>query len=149
MRNRIWLLLAACILALGAPACGESDDGSAATAAPPPDVVELIDAWYTAAGDGSVADLYLPGGFHLYGDQRYNLDRIQAHLGTPGIGHEWITDTVLVSDNGDGIYVVIRGMRNTGLPVGPVESNISFEIVTTPDGELRLAQTAWFKRTEL
>ena len=42
----------------------------------PAELAALIDDWYAAneRGDGSVLDLYVPEGYHLYGDQRFEHD---------------------------------------------------------------------------
>jgi hypothetical protein len=111
------------------------------------EVSALIDDWYAALGraDGSALDLYVPEGYHLYGDQRFDHDEILAHLQGGGIKHEWITEPLLVAQDEDGRYVVVRGMRNTLPSSRPTASALLFEIVTTTDGELRIAQTAWFK----
>jgi hypothetical protein len=115
----------------------------------PVEVSALIDDWYAALerADGSALDLYVPEGYHLYGDQRFDHDEILAHLQGGGIKHEWITEPLLVAQDEDGRYVAVRGMRNTS-PLGSSASALLFEIVTTADGELRLAQTAWFYRSK-
>ena len=76
-----WMILGVGALAIGSMACSGSDDGSDVPA-PPEGVAALVDDWYAAAeaGDGSVTDLYLPNAYHLYGDQRFDLDDIAAHL---------------------------------------------------------------------
>ena len=133
-------------LALGSVACGGSDDASEGLAPPEP-VGALVDEWFAAAeaGDGSVTDLYLPSGYHLYGDRRYDRDDIAAHLSGGGYEHEWITDTILVADDENGSYVVVRGMRNSN-EFESEQSALTFEIVTTDEGVLRLAQTSWLFR---
>ena len=147
MFRSMWMFLGAGALALGSVACGGSDEAGDA-AAPPEPVAELVDDWFAAAdaGDGSVTDLYLPSGYHLYGDQRIDRDEIAGHLGGPGYEHEWITDTMLVADDDNGNYVVVRGMRNSSASESD-QSALTFEVVTTDEGELRLAQTSWMFRT--
>ena len=79
MFRSMWMFLGAGALALGSVACGGSDEAGDA-AAPPEPVAELVDDWFAAAdaGDGSVTDLYLPSGYHLYGDQRIDRDEDPA-----------------------------------------------------------------------
>ena len=146
MTRSIWAILGIGALALGSVACGASDSANEASATPEP-VAELVDDWFAAAeaGDGSVTDLYLPTGYHLYGQQRYDHDDIAAHLSGGGYEHEWITDTMLVADDGDGSYVVVRGMRSSN-EFESDQSALTFEVVTTDEGELRLAQTSWLFR---
>ena len=60
----------------------------------------------------------------------------------------WITEPLLITDEGDGRYVAVRGMRNTNPGIWSNASAVIFEIVTTGDDELRLAQTAWFYDSE-
>jgi hypothetical protein len=129
------------------PACSDSnDDVASATAAPPPpeEVAALIDDWYDAA-DGSVLDLYTSTGYHLYGADSFTGEDLVNHLQTPGISHEWASELMLVVDEGDGRFVVTRGMRNSGVVTGV--SALTFEILTQSDGELRIAQSAWSKIT--
>ena len=134
MFRSMWMFLGVGALALGSVACGGSDETSDATAPPEP-VVELVDDWLAAAeaGDGSVTDLYLPTGYHLYGDQRIDRDAIAAHLEAPGYEHEWITDTMLVADDDNGNYVVVRGMRNSTASESD-QSALTFEVVTDRRG---------------
>ena len=123
-------------------ACSDSDDAAAATAAPTPpeEVAALIDEWSDALdrGDGSVLDLYTATGYHLYGSDRFTGEDLVNHLEAPGISHEWISDLMLAVDEGNGRYVVTRGMRNSGVVTGV--SSLTFEILTPTDGELRIAQ---------
>jgi hypothetical protein len=116
----------------------------------PKEVSALIDDWYAALerADGSALDLYLPNGYHLYGDLRFDHDQVLAHLQEGGIEHEWITEPFLVAQDEGGSFVAVRGMRNT-MPSGFSDASaVLFEIVTTTDGELRFAQTAWFFRSK-
>ncbi len=119
-------------------------------AAAPDEIATLIDDWYTALdlGDDSVLELYVPEGYHLYGDTRLEYDEIPGHLSGGDIEHVWITEPLLITDEGDGRYVAVRGMRNTNPGVWSNASAVIFEIVTTGDDELRLAQTAWFYDSE-
>ena len=142
-----WLIPFALVVPL-LPACSDSDDDvAAATAAPtPPDeVAALIDEWFDAAsrGDGSVLDLYTSTGYHLYGADSFTGEDLVNHLQTPGISHEWVSELMLVVDEGDGRYVVTRGLKNSGAVSGV--SAMTFEILTQSDGELRIAQSAWSK----
>ena len=116
----------------------------------PEDLAALIDNWYAAndRADGSVLDLYVPEGYHVYGDQRIEYDEIPAHLSGETSTHEWITEPLLITDEGNGRYVVVRGMRITIADIYPNASAVMFEIVMTPDDELRFAQTAWFYDNE-
>lgn len=146
MTKLTWVILGIGALALLSVACGASDDASEASETPEP-VAQLVDDWFAAAeaADGSVTDLYLPTGYHLYGDVRIDHDDIAAHLSGGGYEHEWITDTMLVADDNNGSYVVVRGMRNSNAFESD-QSAITFEVVTTDEGELRLAQTTWLFR---
>jgi hypothetical protein len=124
-------------------------DATAAMVAPDR-VAAVIDDWYEALdrGDDSVLDLYVPQGYHLYGDKRIEYDEIVSHLTGGSIEHVWITEPLLITDEGDGRYVAVRGMRNTMPGAWENATAISFEIVTTPDGALKLVQTAWFYDNE-
>jgi hypothetical protein len=115
----------------------------------PEELAALIDNWYAAneRADGSVLDLYLPEGYHGYGDQRIEYDEIPGHLSGGNIEHDWITEPLLIAEDEDGRYVVVRGMRITS-PNWSNASALLFEIVTTADDELRLVQTAWFYDNE-
>ena len=125
----------------------EADTESTTSA--PPELAGLVDDWYAALeqGDDSVLDLYVAEGYHLYGDTRFEYDEIVGHLSGGNIEHEWITEPMLVAEDADGRYVVVRGMRNTS-PIWSNASALLFEVVTTPDDELRLVQTAWFYDSE-
>jgi hypothetical protein len=107
----------------------------------PADVMALLDEWWAAneRADGSVVDLYTPSGYHLYGDRKVRREDLAAHLNSAS-DPEWITEPYLIVAEPDGRYVVTRGMRS-----GPWGSAVTFEVVTTPEGELKLAQTAWTK----
>jgi hypothetical protein len=80
------------------------------------------------------------------GDQRIEYDEIPAHLSSGGLETEWITEPLLIAEDEDGRYVVVRGMRILGSWSNA--SALLFEIVTTADDELRLVQTAWFYDNE-
>jgi hypothetical protein len=112
------------------------------TVVAPEGLAALVDDWYAAndRGDGSVLDLYVPEGYHLYGTLRVDYDAIPAHLS--GGEHTWITEPLLITADRDGRYVVVRGMRN-GSSASSNASALSFEIVTTADDELRIVHTAW------
>ena len=149
MRCRIPLVLLAVLLVAGCSTDPIEDEDSSVAA--PEGLATLIDDWYAAndRGDGSVLDLYVAEGYHLYGDQRFEYDEIVNHLsgGDMEIEHEWITEPLLIAEDDDGRYVVVRGMR-TRNPVGSNASALLFEIVTTPEGDLRIVQTAWFYDSE-
>lgn len=129
---------------------GDSSDESTADTAVPAEVSTLIDEWYSAneRADGSVLDLYLPSGYHLYGDERIGYSEIPGHLsGNREYQHEWITEPILITADDDGSYVVVRGMRNILEARGWDDSSaLVFEIETTDDGSLKLVQTAWIYR---
>jgi len=110
-------------------------------AAVPDDVAALTDAWGDAinAGGGAVAELYSAGGFHLYGQQRIARDAVAAHLEAPATDGVWDTDPYLLIDEGDGRYLVARGAHAAGAYPG----SLTFLIVRAPDGELKIAETAW------
>ena len=115
----------------------------------PPELVALIDDWEAALnqGDDSVLDLYLPKGYHLYGDQRFEYDQIVDHLTSGDVEQEWLTEPLLVAEDSDGRNVVVRGLRNTS-PIWSNASALLFEIVTRPGDELRIVHTAWFYDNE-
>ncbi|MGI9585229.1 MAG: hypothetical protein ACR2N7_06520 [Acidimicrobiia bacterium] len=117
--------------------------------APPQELADLINAWFAALeqGDDSVLDLYVAEGYHLYGDKRFEYDELVGHLAGGGVDHQWITGPVLIAEDSDGRYVVARGMRNTTVDWSNA-SALLFEIVTTPEGELQIVQTAWFYDSE-
>jgi hypothetical protein len=121
----------------------------AIAAVAPEKLAALVDDWHEAnsRGDGSVLDLYVPEGYHLYGATRIEYEDIPSHLSSGTYEHEWITGPMVITDEGDGRYVVVRGMRiaNSG---GSNASAVLFEIVRTVDDELLLAQTSWFYDNE-
>ena len=121
-----------------------SGASAAVTGEVPAEVAALLDEWWAAneRADGSVVDLYLPSGYHLYGDRLIDLDELAAHLDPPGWTHEWISEPYLVVAEPDGRYVVTRGVRNASA-IEVAESALTFEILTSPDGELQIAQTTW------
>ncbi len=53
---------------------------------------------------------------------------------------------MLVADDDNGNYVVVRGC-GTATSLESDQSALTFEVVTTDDGLLRLAQTSWLFRT--
>jgi hypothetical protein len=157
MRARRTLLVAAGAVILLLVGCSSDDESTASVGsavnldptAVPAEISALVDNWFEALAreDGSVLELYVPEGYHLYGDTRIEHDGIPAHLSTPGYTHEWTTPTLLITNEGNGRYVVVRGMRNTS-SAGSWASALLFEIVETPNDGLRLAQTAWFYDSE-
>ena len=144
MLRRLGPILPVALLVILATGCSTDPTTSA-----PPELARLVDDWYAALeqGDDSVLDLYVAEGYHLYGDTRFEYDEIVGHLSGGNIEHEWITEPMLVAEDADGRYVVVRGMRNTS-PIWSNASALLFEVVTTPDDELRLVQTAWFYDSE-
>ena len=110
----------------------------------PADVVDVIDEWWAAneRKDGSVADLYLPSGYHLYGDQRIMRDALADHFGAEGWTSELIAGPFLVVAEPEGRYVVTIGVRNTYQGVTSAASALTFEIVTR-GGTLQIAESDW------
>ena len=139
------------VLAEEPPAVAVASEDAAGLVAPE-EIAALIEDWYAAndLGDGSVLDLYLPEGYHLYGDERIEYDEIVGHLsgGAGNTENEWITEPLLIADEGNGRYVVVRGIRVMYGGVYPNASALMFEVFTTPDDDLRFAQTAWFYDNE-
>ncbi len=106
----------------------------------PAEAAAVLEEWWAAneRGDGSVVDLYTDTGYHLYGDLKIPRDRLTAHFGS-SVNPEWITDPFLiVADQSRGRYVVTRGVRVAGF-----SSALTFEILTTTDGDLKITQTDW------
>lgn len=118
----------------------------------PPGVDQLIDEWWAALerGDNSVLDLYLPSGYHLYGDARFRGEDLVNHLaGSSNYSSEWITPTFVAANEGDGTYVVVRGIRNTQISSGlSWASAFAFEIETVEDSSLMIAHTAFIFRRD-
>ena len=111
----------------------------------PADVAVVIEEWWAAneRGDGSVSDLYLPSGYHLYGDQKILGDALTAHFSNGSWTSERIAGPYLVVAEPEGRYVVTLGVRNTlGEGVSSAASALTFEIVTRA-GELKIAETGW------
>ena len=73
------------------------------------------------------------------GNQRIARDDLAAHLEEPSTDGVWDTDPYLLVDEGDGRYVVARGTHAAGVYPG----SVTFLIVTTPDGELEIAETTF------
>jgi hypothetical protein len=129
-------------LAAALASLDEATAESGATMEVPAKVVALIDEWWAAneRGDGSVADLYRPSGYHLYGDEKIALEDLAGHFNTPGYKAEWITEPYLIANQPEGRYVVTRGVR-TATGGRSWDSVFTFEILTMPGGELKIAQT--------
>lgn len=110
----------------------------------PAEVVAVLDEWWAAnvRADGSLVDLYTAAGYHLYGDEKILQDEFAAHFNAPGWTSEQITEPYLVVAEPDGRYVVTRGVRNTYAGMA-TESALTFEILTAPTGEMKIAQTTW------
>ncbi len=147
MRCRSFLSIVILLLLIGG--CSSVDSTASQDVTAPDELVALVNEWSAALdrGDSSVLDLYVPDGYHLYGDQRFEYDEIEAHLTAGTVEHEWLTEPLLVAEDADGRYVVVQGLRNTS-PIWSNASALLFEIVTTADDELRLVQTAWFYDSE-
>lgn len=147
-------LAPALLLAVLITACAAADaslDGEHDPTSVPAEVTQLIDDWWAARerGDDSVLDLYLPVGHHLYGDMRVERDEMVDHLTSASWSHEWTTQPLLMADEGDGDYVVVRGIRNSLVSTDiSVASALAFEIETLADGDLKLAQTAFIHRRD-
>lgn len=108
----------------------------------PADVAAVIEGWWAAneRADGSVVDLYTPTGHHLYGNQKISLENLASHLNAPGYTAEWITEPYLIAAEPAGRYVVTRGIRTSSGGMSWATA-LTFEIVTSPDGDLKIAQT--------
>lgn len=80
---------------------------SEATMEVPAEVVAFIDEWLAAneRGDGSVADLYRPSGYHLLGDEKIALEDLAGHFNAPGYTAEWITEPYLIANQPEGRYL--------------------------------------------
>jgi hypothetical protein len=151
MMRRI-LIMMALVSALVAGGCAadvtESDEyqdleTEETTTEVPAEVAAMVDDWWAANDrrDGSVVDLYLPSGYHLYGDQRIMRDDLAGHFGAEGWTSERISGPYLVAAEPAGRYVVTIGVRNTNAG-SSFASALTFEIVTR-NGEHEIAQTAW------
>lgn len=110
----------------------------------PAEVAAMLDEWWAAneRSDGSVVELYLSTGYHLTGDEKISLESLAAHLSTPGWTSEWITGPYLIAAEPEGRYVVTRGVRNSS-GASSFASALTFEVLTTTGGELKIAQTNW------
>jgi len=134
--------------------CGSSDaalEGEHDPTQVPDEVSQLIDDWWAALerGDDSVLDLYLPSGYHLYGDLRIERDEIVGHLsGQPQYSTEWTTAPYAMANEGDGTYLVVRGIRITQASTTSWASAFAFEIETVDDGSLKIAHTAFIYRRD-
>lgn len=140
------IVLAVLAIGLGAWAVYQAATATEELSAPD-GVMSMTDDWVAALGqhDGSVLDLYVESGYHLYGDQMYSGVDMAVHLGgaqgqKPYGTHEWTGDpTVMVA--GEGRWVVVRPMY---IAAGSaVESTVSFEIVETVEGSYRIVHTSW------
>jgi hypothetical protein len=75
----------------------------------------------------------------------YASEGLVAHLqGNGESTNERITESLLMGDQGDGTYVVSMGVRST-LGSDPWASVMSYEIITTSDNDLEIAQTNFLK----
>ena len=111
-----------------------------------PDAIwDLMEEWEAAneRGDGSVVELYFSNGYHHDGTKRVALDDLESSLAlSPGWEAEWITEPFMIVDDGDGRYVVTRGLR-LGTETFGYTSAFTFEIETRDDGTMGLVHTAW------
>jgi len=116
-----------------------SEDGM--TTAVPDDVAALTVAWSDAirSGDGAVTALYTESGFHLSSTTKIEHDDIAANLEEPATDGEFVTESYLLIDEGDGRYIVARGVHAAGVYPG----SLTFLIVRDADGELKIAETAF------
>ena len=89
---------------------------------------------------GSVTDLYLPSGYHMYGEQKITHDELAAHFSIPGYTAESISGPFLIAAEPEGRYVVTQGIR-TSAGSQSWASALTFEIGEMPDGELKIWQT--------
>lgn len=150
MRHTI--VIGAVLVALLTTACGSDDtslNGEHDPTSVPVEVTQLIDDWWEALErrDDSVLDLYLPSGHHLYGASRIDRDRIVDHLTSDSWNSEWITPPFVMANEGNGDYVVVRGIRNSlGDTDVSVASAFTFEIETVSGGDLKIAQTVFVHR---
>ncbi len=124
----------------------EAEAAAAASAdgmptAVPDDVAALTVAWGDAmsSGDGAVTALYTENGFHLSNTTKIEHDDIAAHLEEPTTDGKWATEPYLLIDEGDGRYIVARGVYGAGVHPG----SLTFLIVRDADGELEIAETAF------
>ena len=138
--------LLALSVAVALSGCGSDDATTDATTEVPDEVAAVIDDWWDAneRGDGSVVELYRASGYHLYGDERVARNELAEHFGSGSSGdeHEWITEPLLIAAEPDGRYVVARGMRITNGGESWA-SALTFEIMTSANGELEIAQSEW------
>jgi hypothetical protein len=110
----------------------------------PAEVLAITDEWFEAneRNDGSVVDLYASSGYHLYGDERIPRYELADHFSEGAGGdNEWITDPYVIADEGDGRYVIARGLRLNYF--GSWASVLSFEIQETADGTPEIIHTQW------
>jgi hypothetical protein len=111
----------------------------------PAEVLAIPDEWLEAnnRGDGSVVDLYATNGYHVYGYERIPRDELVDHFAeSAAADHEWVTDPYVVADEGDGRYVVVRGMR-IDFGGASYTSALGFEIEETADGTPEIVHTQW------
>lgn len=121
----------------------ELEEAGTTEADVPADVAAVVDEWWAAndRGDGSVAELYVPTGYHMYGERKIRHDELAAHFGVEGWTSELISGPFLVAAEPAGRYVVTIGVRNSS-GVASFASALTFEIVTRDD-EYRIAHTDW------
>lgn len=113
----------------------------------PAEVLAMTDEWLAAneRKDGSVVDLYAPNGYHLYGAERISRDELVDHFGeSAAADHEWVTGPYVVTDEGDGRYVIVRGMR-IDFGGSSYTSALGFEIEETADGTPEIVHSTWME----
>lgn len=143
-----WLIpLTLVVLLLAGCSDSETSDGVSQDVGQglvPDEVAALIDQWKQAT-ETSIADLYTPTGFHMYGAQKMTGDDIGVHLNNPAItDHEELTPLLLIAEEPGRRYVVTQGMANTIFETKS-PSGLSWEIVADSEGTLRIAQSAWLR----
>ena len=113
----------------------------------PAEVLAISDEWLEAneRADGTVVDLYATGGYHIYGYERISRDELVDHFAeSAAADHEWVTDPYVVADEGDGRYVVVRGMR-IDFGGSSYTSALGFEIEETADGTPEIVHSVWME----
>lgn len=140
------IILAILAIGLGAWAVYQATTGSDELTTPD-EVMSMTDEWEAALSryDGSVVDLYVEAGYHLYGTAKYEGEEIAGHLGgaegqAQTGSNEWTAEpTVMVA--GEDRWVIVRPMLITNS--ASAESVLSFEIIQMDDGSYKIAHSVW------
>ncbi|MGI9608812.1 MAG: hypothetical protein ACR2NL_00815 [Acidimicrobiia bacterium] len=140
------VILAILAIGLGAWAVYQATSGPDELSAPN-EVMSMTDDWLESIrqSNGSVTDLYVQGGYHLYGSDKFEGEQIARHLGgaegqTETGTHEWTAEpTVMVA--GEDRWVVVRPMVITNNSSS--ESVLSFEIIQMNDGSYKIVHSVW------